>query len=153
MEFFKNPFTIVEVYPQGEQPSNEDVINEKSQWVQVSTELIEENPDLLKTDLDTFIAKITTLYDGFYENVSTFIKTECENPEDVISEFNKCVNFSTNMYDVLKLSKFTEKNPQIKTQTTLISKMLNIISIKCFVNVNIPNTMGYTFAVLEIKSE
>lgn len=155
MEFLKIAYTILEIYPKGEKssndPKNED-INENSHWIQVSTNLIESNPNILQGDLNEFAEKILKLFDDFYLAIKTNVENKFpESHQEVMREFDEGVaNSDSYTFDISKIDEFYKKYIDTMEQhKTLISNMVNIVSIKNYIKVYIPETTNMTIVTFE----
>lgn len=156
MEFLKIAYTILEIYPKGQKSSSEsnsdDELNENSHWIQVSSSLIESNPDILQGDLDEFKAKISELFDKFYQIIKTDIESKyTESHKKIMKEFDENVaNSDSYTFDINGVNNFFKKYSELMEQhKTIVSNMINIVSIKNYFKTYIPNTSEMVFVTFE----
>lgn len=128
MNFSKIDYSTLEIYPKGEEPSNEEIINDNSQWVIVAKKILEENQDILDGDLTLFIDKIKKIFTENIEIVKNHLRQNHD--EEVIKEFEECF-IGDNL--IVKISVFNQKYNIDKENSDIISLLLNIVTITDFV--------------------
>jgi len=135
MEFLNTSYTMLEIYPKNENPSNEEDINDNSHWIQISKSIIDENPEIIEGDLDGFIEKLNELFNGYSEIIKTNLSDKY--PESISDEFADC--FKSNC-DILNINLFVLKYDNANKYSEYFSKLLNIITITDYVSTFIPDT-------------
>ena len=63
MEFLKIDYTTLEIYLKEKNPSNDEDINDTSQFISIANIILIENPDIMSEDLNMFIESAVKVLD------------------------------------------------------------------------------------------
>lgn len=134
MDFLKIGHTTLEIYPKSENPSNEEDINDNSQWISIVKNILHENPDILDSDnLVLFMEKITKLFNNKTKELEKYLQNKPES-ESIIKEFHECFN---DEYIFSRISTFINKYQIDISHSEIIIILLNIYTIKNYIQQNI----------------
>lgn len=132
MEFLKIDYTTLEIYLKGENPSNDEDINDTSQFVSVANIILNENPDILTEDLTMFIDKIKKIFSDKGEIIKNNLKLH--NDSDTLKEFDECF-IDDNI--LLKINNFIIKYNINDENTKIFGVLLNIITIIDYIIISV----------------
>ena len=133
MEFLNIEYTILEIYPKEENPSNDEDINDNSQWINVSKKLIEEGENILSGDLNEFIEKIKQIFIRYTGIIKTNLSSKYD--EDISKEFDNCF-IDTEI--LTKIKEFISKYDKDNEYNDHFGVLFNIITITDYIIEHIP---------------
>lgn len=139
MDFLKINYAILEIYPKGENPSNEEDINDNSKWINIAEIILEENSDILSEDLSMLIDKIKIIFNDKAQIIKNYLKLNYD--ECALKEFDDCfIDDKT----IAKIHSLINNYNISKEQQEIFGVLFNILTIIDFVieNVEKPETMN-----------
>lgn len=128
MEFLKIKYATLEMYPKGEKSSNEEDINDNSQFINVAEIILEENPDILSEDLNMFVDMIKKIFNDKSEQFKNSLKEL--NDEIALKEFDECF-IDDNC--LIKIDSFIKKYNTSKEEQEIFGVLFNIITIADYI--------------------
>ena len=141
MEFLKIEYTTLEIYLKGENPSNDEDVNDASQFVSVANIILNENPDILTEDLTMFIDRIKKIFSDKAEIIKNDLKLH--NDSDTLKEFDECFiddNILTKIHDFIIKYNINKENIKI------FGVLLNIITIIDYIIINVKEPELYNIS-------
>jgi hypothetical protein len=141
MEFLKIDYTTLEIYLKGENPSNDEDINDTSQFVSVAKIILEENPDILTEDLTMFIDRIKKIFSDKAEIIKNDLKLH--NDSDTLKEFDECF-IDDNI--LIKIDNFINKYNINDENTKIFGVLLNIITIIDYIIISVKEPELYNIS-------
>ena len=138
MEFLKIDYATLEIYSKGENPSNDEDINDKSQFISVAKIILEENPDILSEDLTMFVDMLKKIFNDKSEIIKNELKLN--NDINALDEFNECFN-DDNI--IIKIHDFIIKYNINTDNSKIFAILLNITTIIDYIIINLKEPKLY----------
>lgn len=141
MEFLKIEYTTLEIYLKGENPSNDEDINDTSQFASIAKIILEENPDILTEDLTMFIDRIKKIFSDKAEIIKNDLKLH--NDSDTLKEFDECFiddNILIKIHDFIIKYNINDEN------TKIFGVLLNIITIIDYIIISVKEPELYNIS-------
>jgi hypothetical protein len=140
MEFLKIKYATLEIYPKGENPSNEEDINDNSKFINIAEIILEENPDILSEDLNLFVDTIKKIFNDKAEIIKNILKSSVDvgeyDSENITKEFEECFIDDNNL---TKINSLIEKYNLSKEDGEIFGVLFNILTITDYVISHVKN--------------
>lgn len=145
MEFLKLKYATLEIYSNDENPSNDEYINDNSQFISIAEIILEENPDILSENLNMFVDSIKKIFNDKTEQIRNILKISHD--EIVIKELDEC--FVDNNL-LVKIDTFIKKYNINTDNAKVFGVLFNILTITDYIigNVDKPENMNIIKLVL-----
>ncbi len=153
MEFLNinsNNYAILEIYQNDTNPSNDDDINDSSHWIQVSMQIILENPGILSKNLTHFITVINELFSEYKLFIKTHLEEKFPDNSECLSQFDDCFQNGINLNE---LNNFTSKYKLDVFYLDYINRLFNITTIISYVDKYFQDTDNMNIIRFTIERE